>query len=91
LVLALDPTLFEDRFTVLAISVLYRSCAVPVMWTVLPGNEPGAWEPHWWYRSRNQSRFRSRRRSHLRQSGKLLDARRMRPRPSARCNERGVM
>src|SRR5262249_24207892 len=34
-------------FTVLAISVLYRSCAVPVMWTVLPGNEPGAWEPHW--------------------------------------------
>jgi hypothetical protein len=47
LVLALDPTLFEDRFTVLAISVLYRGCAVPVMWTVLPGNEPGAWEPHW--------------------------------------------
>src|SRR5262249_14622138 len=47
LVLALDPTLFEDRFTVLAISVLYRSCAVPVMWTVLPGNQPGAWEPHW--------------------------------------------
>jgi hypothetical protein len=47
LVLALDPTNFEDRFTVLAISVLYRSCAVPVMWTVLPGGEPGAWEPHW--------------------------------------------
>ena len=47
LVLALDPTNFEDRFTVLAISVLYRSCAVPVIWTVLPGNEPGAWEPHW--------------------------------------------
>ena len=47
LVLALDPTNFGDRFTVLAISVLYRSCAVPVMWTVLPGGEPGAWEPHW--------------------------------------------
>jgi hypothetical protein len=47
LVLALDPTTFDDRFTVLAISVLYRSCAVPVMWTVLPGNQPGAWEPHW--------------------------------------------
>jgi hypothetical protein len=47
LVLALDPTNFGDRFTVLAISVRYRSCAVPVMWTVLPGNEPGAWEPHW--------------------------------------------
>jgi hypothetical protein len=47
LVLALDPTNFEDRVTVLAISVLDRSCAVPVMWTVLPGNEPGGWEPHW--------------------------------------------
>jgi Transposase DDE domain len=47
LVLALAPTTIGDRFTVLALSVLYRSCAVPVMWTVLPGNEPGAWEPHW--------------------------------------------
>jgi hypothetical protein len=47
LVFALDPTNFGDRFTVLAISVLYRSCAVPVAWTVLPGGEPGAWEPHW--------------------------------------------
>lgn len=41
LVLALDPTNFEDRFTVLAVSVLYRGCAVPVMWTVLPGGR--AW------------------------------------------------
>jgi hypothetical protein len=47
LVLALDPTTISDRFTVLAISVLYRGCAVPVTWTVLPGNEPGGWEPHW--------------------------------------------
>jgi hypothetical protein len=47
LVLALDPTNFEDRFTVLAISVLYRGCAVPLMWTVLPGGQPGEWEPHW--------------------------------------------
>jgi|SRR5579884_920547 len=47
LVLALDPTNFGDRFTVLAVSVLYRSCAVPVAWTVLEGGEPGAWEPHW--------------------------------------------
>jgi len=47
LVLALDPTNFQDRFTVLAISALYRGCAVPVMWTVLPGGQPGEWEPHW--------------------------------------------
>jgi hypothetical protein len=47
LVLALDPTNFGDRFTVLNISVLYRGCAVPVMWTVLEGGQPEAWEPHW--------------------------------------------
>jgi len=47
LVLALDPTNFGDRFTVLNISVLYRGCAVPVIWTVVEGGEPGAWEPHW--------------------------------------------
>lgn len=47
LVLALDPTHFGDRFTVLNISVLYRGCAVPVMWTVLEGTQSEAWEPHW--------------------------------------------
>jgi hypothetical protein len=46
-VLALDPTNFGDRFTVLNISVLYRGCAVPVCWTVLQGGQPEAWEPHW--------------------------------------------
>jgi Transposase DDE domain len=47
LVLALDPTNFGERFTVLNISVLYRGCAIPVIWTVVEGGEPGAWEPHW--------------------------------------------
>src|SRR4051795_4059580 len=47
LVLALDPTNLGDRFTVLNISVLYRGCAVPVIWTVVEGGAPGAWEPHW--------------------------------------------
>ena len=47
IVFALDPTNFGDRFTVLNISVLYRGCAIPVIWTVLEGGEPGAWEPHW--------------------------------------------
>ena len=47
LVLALDPTNFGDRFTVLNISVLYRGCAVSVSWTAVEGGEPGAWEPHW--------------------------------------------
>jgi hypothetical protein len=46
-VLALDPTNFGDRFTVLNISILYRGCAIPVTWTVLQGGQPEAWEPHW--------------------------------------------
>lgn len=46
-VLALDPTNFGDRFTVLHISVLYRGCAIPVIWTVVEGEQPEAWEPHW--------------------------------------------
>jgi hypothetical protein len=46
-VLALDPTNFGDRFTILNISVLYRGCAVPVIWTVVEGGQPEAWEPHW--------------------------------------------
>jgi hypothetical protein len=47
LVLVLDATSIHDRFTVLAISLAYRRCAIPLLWTVLPGNAPGAWQPHW--------------------------------------------
>lgn len=47
LAVALDATALGDRFTVLAISVLYRGCAVPVAWKVLKGNTPGAWNPEW--------------------------------------------
>ena len=45
--LALDATSLGNRFVVLAVSVLYRGCAVPVAWVVLPANCPGAWRPHW--------------------------------------------
>jgi hypothetical protein len=47
LALAIDATSLGDRLTVLAVSVVYRGCGVPVAWAVLPGNEPGAWNPHW--------------------------------------------
>lgn len=47
LVLALDASALGDRFTVLALSVVYRGCAIPVAWAALPGNRPGAWRPHW--------------------------------------------
>ena len=41
LALALDATSLGSRFVVLAVSVLYRGCAVPVAWVVLPANRPG--------------------------------------------------
>lgn len=47
LALALDATALSDCFTVLAISVLYRGCAIPVAWEVLKGNEKQAWRSEW--------------------------------------------
>jgi hypothetical protein len=47
LALAMDATSLGQLFTVLAISVVYRGCAIPVAWVVLPGNTPGAWKAHW--------------------------------------------
>ncbi len=47
LALALDATTLGQRFTVLALSVLYRGCAVPVAWKVLKATEAHAWEPEW--------------------------------------------
>jgi hypothetical protein len=47
LALALDASPLGDRFTVLAISVVYRGCAIPVAWHVLRANRPEAWRPHW--------------------------------------------
>lgn len=45
--LAMDVTYLGDRFTILAISVVYRGCALPVAWRILPGNMKGAWHPIW--------------------------------------------
>lgn len=47
LVLALDATTLGQRFTVLALSVVYRGCAIPVAWVVVPATQKGAWRPHW--------------------------------------------
>src|SRR3954447_18221034 len=46
-VLTLDATTIRDRFTVLTIALVYRRSAIPLTWTVLPGNTPEAWQPHW--------------------------------------------
>jgi hypothetical protein len=45
--LALDATSLGTRFTVLAISVVYRGCAIPVAWTILPANVAHAWHREW--------------------------------------------
>lgn len=45
--LALDVTYLKERFSILAISVVYRGSAVPVAWRVLKGNVKGEWHPLW--------------------------------------------
>ena len=47
LALALDATTWGQRFVVLVISVLYRGCAIPVAWTVVPATEKHAWRGEW--------------------------------------------
>jgi hypothetical protein len=47
LALALDATTWGTRFTVLAISVVYRGCAIPVAWTVLAATAKHAWRREW--------------------------------------------
>jgi hypothetical protein len=42
LAVALDATTLGERFVVLEAAVLYRGCAVPVAWAVLPATAKGA-------------------------------------------------
>ena len=45
--IALDATTLSLNFTVLSISVVYRSCAISVAWTITKGNAKGEWNRHW--------------------------------------------
>lgn len=47
MVLVLDATSLGERWTILSISVVIRSCAIPVAWKVLGRHEKGSWRPHW--------------------------------------------
>jgi len=47
LAIALDATTLGSRFVVLAISVLYRGCAIPVAWVVLEAGKKQAWRREW--------------------------------------------
>ena len=45
--LVLDATSLGNRWTILAVSVVIRSCAIPVAWKVLPAEQPGSWRAYW--------------------------------------------
>lgn len=45
--IAMDATSLSLNFTVLSVSVVYRSCAIPVAWTITKGNAKGEWNRHW--------------------------------------------
>jgi hypothetical protein len=45
--LALDATTLGQRFTTLALSVLYKGCAVPVAWRILPATGKHPWKGEW--------------------------------------------
>ena len=47
LALVLDASTRSDRFTVLAISVVSRGCAIPVAWKLVRTHTKGAWHPYW--------------------------------------------
>src|SRR2546422_6923506 len=47
LALAIDATTLGQRFVVLAVSVVYRSCAIPVAWVILPAGAKHAWRREW--------------------------------------------
>jgi hypothetical protein len=47
LALAMDATSLGEQFVVLAISVVYRGCAVPVAWSIVPAGQKRAWRPEW--------------------------------------------
>jgi hypothetical protein len=44
--LAIDAVAHQDRVVALVISVLYRGCAIPVAWHIVPAQAKGAWMPH---------------------------------------------
>src|SRR5258708_23084492 len=45
--LVMDATSLGNRWTILAVSVVLRGCAIPVAWKVLPAEQEGSWRPYW--------------------------------------------
>jgi hypothetical protein len=47
LVLAMDASTLGDRFVVLAISVVYRACAIPIAWKIYAVDDQKGWKHEW--------------------------------------------
>ena len=47
IVIALDASTLGQRFTVLAVCVVIRGCAIPIAWKIVRATKKGAWKPHW--------------------------------------------
>ena len=45
--LVMDATSLGNRWTILAISVVIRGCAIPVAWKVIAAQQEGSWRPYW--------------------------------------------
>jgi hypothetical protein len=45
--IALDASNLGDQFVVLAISVVYRGCSIPVAWRILPATLSTSWRAEW--------------------------------------------
>ena len=43
LALAIDTTTISDKICVVVVNAVYRGCAIPVAWDVMPANKPGKW------------------------------------------------
>lgn len=47
LALAMDASSLKSLFVVFSISVVYRSSAIPIAWTILPEWQKGSWKEPW--------------------------------------------
>ena len=47
LAVALDATTLGAQFVILTISVVYRGCAVPILWKILRAGVKHPWKPEW--------------------------------------------
>jgi len=47
LVLALDATTMKNHVTILCVSILIGSSAIPIAWRCVAGNQKGEWNQHW--------------------------------------------